>query len=349
MPSQRLKVGIDISNAIDLRPSGISQYICRLIQALQLLNELELTLYCRRSKNRIRPVQEVFPDHIIQWLDPWTRFKKLDLYHATDVRIPWIQKKPIVTTTHDLVNLNYTDHASPGFIRKKRKAYRKAARNSTLLITQTQVIANQICDRLSTPSDRIRIVPLAACVDPPSKTYERESFLLVVGGPSPRKGFDRLGPLWQQWKEQLNWQPEIYWVGSGSESQAQACFAKYPKLLQGKIKWLGHVSEPELMQLYSKAMGLLFLSTREGFGIPLLEAARYSLPIIAPISDVSKEVMGDSVFWYDDSLDISPFKSFLIEKNRSQLAEQAKQQQEKFSWAKTASSTLKVYQEAVSI
>ena len=41
---------------------------------------------------------------------------------------------------------------------------------------------------------------------------------------------------------------------------------------QSGVRWLGHVGEEELVELYRHATALVFPSRYEGFGLPMLEA-----------------------------------------------------------------------------
>ncbi|WP_178861475.1 glycosyltransferase [Thiomicrorhabdus cannonii] len=67
--------------------------------------------------------------------------------------------------------------------------------------------------------------------------------------------------------------------------------------------WLDNADDDLLQALYQHADALIFASYGEGFGLPLIEAAQYRLPIIARDLKVFREVAGASAFYFPDRKD----------------------------------------------
>jgi glycosyltransferase involved in cell wall biosynthesis len=65
------------------------------------------------------------------------------------------------------------------------------------------------------------------------------------------------------------------------------------------VHFLGFVSEPELHSIWCRAGALVFPSQHEGFGIPLLEAMHYGVPIITGETFSLREVVGDASYCVD--------------------------------------------------
>ena len=65
------------------------------------------------------------------------------------------------------------------------------------------------------------------------------------------------------------------------------------------VRTLGRVSDTELRALYESAIGLLFPSRYEGFGLPPLEAMACGCPVIAAAAGAVPEVCGDAALWFD--------------------------------------------------
>lgn len=61
-----------------------------------------------------------------------------------------------------------------------------------------------------------------------------------------------------------------------------------------RVHFRQHVPEAELAELYRSSHALLFLSTDEGFGLPLIEAMAHGTPVIASDIPVHAEVVGDA-------------------------------------------------------
>ena len=77
--------------------------------------------------------------------------------------------------------------------------------------------------------------------------------------------------------------------------------------LEDKVILAGYVSREEASVLYKNASVYIFPSLDEGFGIPILEALSFSLPVICSDIDVFKEVGGDCVQYFKvgDSVSLS--------------------------------------------
>ncbi len=77
--------------------------------------------------------------------------------------------------------------------------------------------------------------------------------------------------------------------------------------LKSKVILAGFVSMEEASVLYKNARIYVFPSFDEGFGIPILEALSFSLPVICSDIDVFKEVGGDCVEYFKvgDSVSLS--------------------------------------------
>ena len=77
--------------------------------------------------------------------------------------------------------------------------------------------------------------------------------------------------------------------------------------LENKVILAGYVSKEEASLLYKNARIYVFPSLDEGFGIPILEALSFSLPVICSDIDIFKEVGGDCVEYFKvgDSISLS--------------------------------------------
>jgi glycosyltransferase involved in cell wall biosynthesis len=60
-----------------------------------------------------------------------------------------------------------------------------------------------------------------------------------------------------------------------------------------------HISEEEMLQLYYRSDILAYVSTYEGFGVPVLEANAVGRPVLASAIEPIKSVAGDAAFFVD--------------------------------------------------
>lgn len=105
-----------------------------------------------------------------------------------------------------------------------------------------------------------------------------------------------------------------------------------------------NVPNSSLNKFYNEAFALLYPSSYEGFGIPILEAMKAGTPFIALNKSSIPEVAGDAGVLVDE-LDIKCFKDALkeISDNREAIVEKGFVQSKKFSWDSCFDQTVKVY------
>ena len=65
------------------------------------------------------------------------------------------------------------------------------------------------------------------------------------------------------------------------------------------IRFLGRLSYSEVVSRYARSDALLVLSSVESFCLPLVEAAKYRIPVIAPLLPYVRELLGDSFYDFD--------------------------------------------------
>ncbi|MBW3567994.1 MAG: glycosyltransferase family 4 protein, partial [Proteobacteria bacterium] len=65
-----------------------------------------------------------------------------------------------------------------------------------------------------------------------------------------------------------------------------------------RLFWLSDVSDEALLKLYAGSDALIMASRAEGFGLPLIEAARHGIRLIARDLPVFREVADDSAFYF---------------------------------------------------
>jgi mannosyltransferase len=111
-----------------------------------------------------------------------------------------------------------------------------------------------------------------------------------------------------------------------------------------RIHLFSNVSNEELNKIYNKAHILLYPSSYEGFGIPLLEAMKCGLPFIALNKSSLPEVAGVAGILVD-YLNIDCFKEAImkVELNRTHFVNLGLFQSTKYSWDKCYQETINLY------
>ncbi len=117
------------------------------------------------------------------------------------------------------------------------------------------------------------------------------------------------------------------------------------------IVYFGYVDMDMLNKLYTFARIFIFISYYEGFGLPILEAMKFGVPVITSNCSCLPEIAGDSaIICSPDNIDEialaikkldrdEQFRETLIKKGRDNL--------NRFSWDATARKTLEIIKKVV--
>ncbi len=140
--------------------------------------------------------------------------------------------------------------------------------------------------------------------------------------------------------------------GDGHGSQAVHEFIGREGLAS-RVTRLGYVSAGRLSVLYRAADLFLFPSLEEGFGLPVLEAMSYGLPVVTSRTSSLPEVGGDAALYVDpqDPSDIAAKVRQAAEDSslRERMIAQGLARAREFTWRRTAEMTLRVYEEALAL
>lgn len=114
-----------------------------------------------------------------------------------------------------------------------------------------------------------------------------------------------------------------------------------------RVFFAGRVSPAGLRALFERAIGLLFLSKFEGFGLPILEAMGLRCPVISSNICSMPEVVGSAGLLYgpDDVSGIAEGMGRVVSEPglRAKLVEEGLLQAAKFTWEKEAAETAALY------
>lgn len=73
---------------------------------------------------------------------------------------------------------------------------------------------------------------------------------------------------------------------------------QYHPELGRHLFWMDRISDEYLEKLYSKASCLIAASEGEGFGLPLIEAARHKIPLLIRDVPIFREIAGNHATYF---------------------------------------------------
>jgi FkbM family methyltransferase len=140
-----------------------------------------------------------------------------------------------------------------------------------------------------------------------SPLKKRETFLMV-GTIEPRKGhaqvLEAFELLWEEGSDAV-----LLFVGkAGWNTEMLITRIKNHPQRNKKLFWLQNASDSELIESYKSSTCYIMASYAEGFGLPIIEAAHYNVPIIARDISVFHEVAGEHAFYFKDDKKASTLK-----------------------------------------
>ncbi|MFM0608136.1 glycosyltransferase family 1 protein [Paraburkholderia sediminicola] len=149
---------------------------------------------------------------------------------------------------------------------------------------------------------RPRTGPLPAGPPAHSSAYRqvlRERAVMMVGTLEPRKGhalvLDAFEILWANGSDAtLVIAGKIGWHVESLVNRLRA-HQQWGK----RLIWLNDATDDDLSDMYSSFAGLIFASEAEGFGLPLIEAAHFGLPILARDIPVFREVAAEHATYFN--------------------------------------------------
>lgn len=122
---------------------------------------------------------------------------------------------------------------------------------------------------------------------------------LVVGTVEPRKGLSQtLAAFEWLWSEGRDVNLLVVgkqgWMVDEVAQRMHDCAAS-----NNRFRWLQGISDEYLQMIYQRSDCLIAPSEGEGFGLPLIEAARHGLPLVARDLPVFREVAGEGAMYFD--------------------------------------------------
>ncbi len=173
---------------------------------------------------------------------------------------------------------------------------------------------------------------------PPQLPFDAKHYVVFIGRRDSYKNFDLTVRSLSD--SDLN----LLIVGSQLNAQEKQMVERY--LPCQRYKCLSHVSDEQLNMYYNYAAALVYLSSYEGFGLPVLEAQRAGCPVIALNASSVPEVIGNTQLMVE-KCDEREVRDKLRLLSNSELMRQEQEQGfanvQRFSWEHTAERYWELY------
>ncbi|EMG6583420.1 glycosyltransferase family 4 protein [Providencia rettgeri] len=317
---------------------GVSVYFNEIISRAKLLEKSVLLCDSNSIPDEFSDISVKFTSRFLE------RYRDVKcnidgIFHSSYYRLPYNRKLKVITTVHDFTYEKYVSGPAK-WVHTWQK--NRAIKNSDLVICVSQNTANDLMQYCPIDSSKIRVIHngvSSSYFSIPELQSSNSNNVIFVGA---RNGYKNFGYAIKSIAHipHLN----LHIVGGGILNKNEKQLLD--KYLPNRYKWLGRLSDQELNIAYNSAYALLYPSSYEGFGIPILEAMRAGCPVIAVNISSIPEVAGDAAILVN-SPSIDSFVEALknIPLLREELIQKGFNQVNKFSWERCFEETLSVYNE----
>ncbi len=339
-----MRIALDATYAVGAELSGIGVFSRALIEALAEALSADMLLLAFRPHRFLRSFAwRVPPNARRRLLLENVRVGGAELFHGLNQRLPAARYRRTVSTFHDLFVLT-GEYSTPEFRARFARQARDAARRSDMIVAVSRFTAGQVRDLLGVEESRIRVVPHGVRL-PDRAPGPRRPIVLHVGAIQARKNLVRLVRAFRalppEWRLVL--------AGGRGYGAGEVFEAIAASPARERIETPGYVNRAELERLYATAGLLAFPSLDEGFGIPVLEAMAWGLPVLASNRAALPEVGGDAAV-YVDPLEEEQLAEELKRlasdvELRQRLARRGRERAARFRWEDSARAVAAVYRE----
>jgi glycosyltransferase involved in cell wall biosynthesis len=360
-----MKIGINLTDLIPGKIGGMETYMRSLIHYFPLISPKDkfyivgysdilkdikeknvLKISMERCSSREKQSELLKQTIIKNKFDVW--FSPLLILDPLDCPIP------SAFTIPDMQHEYFPDFFDAGTLNWRKKYFQASANKANIIFTLSENSRNDIARFLEVSPEKIKAIHL----DSPSwfnenrqikaktvnKKFGGSKYLFYPANTWPHKNHLRLLEAFDRIKDQIK---EINLLFSGYPHQADKIIHDYINKhhLKERVHFLGYVKKEEIPLIYHNALGLIFPSLFEGFGIPIIEAFRSGCPVLCANNSSIPEVAGDAVIYFD-GLSVKEISNsimkFVSDSNlRKQLIRNGYERSKKFSYKETAKQTLK--------
>lgn len=267
---------------------------------------------------------------------------------------------------HDAFFWEYPAHYNKYWLLFFRNVGLAAAKKSAYVVTPTQYASNQLAKYTGINPNKIQVIgeapkTIATLISQNETTaivnqILNLDYILHVGTLEKRKNLVVLIQAFKIVRENGFPNLKLVLVGKASnkitlDDSSAIEDAIMQQQLTNEVILTDYLGDAEVQQLYQKAKLYVFPSINEGFGIPVLEAFKYQVPIVIANNTCLPEVAGQGAKSFNpfSVQDMANAISILLkdEALRQTYIEKGNAQLQNFSWDKTAGALMQLFKKAV--
>ena len=319
MKKHRPKVVVDVFY-LYVAQTGIKTYIVTLCDEILKKNNSEFEFIISPNYQKVKQNQ-FFRGKTAKWKNILFQllyfFRKqvvlpiLSYYHqasivfSPDILSPIFAKGKKVSVVHDTCFWDTPEHYQPLWLKYYLYFLEKGLQKNGEIITITHFSKTRLHQLPPFKSIPIQVVYQASGLSESLalsdlKSTTQAAYFLHVGVLEKRKNLSLLIQAFDKLTKMEGYESHrLVLVGQRGPRETLDDYDHLVELvttlgLTEKVDFTGYVSQEQLAAYFQHALGYVFPSTNEGFGLPVLEAFSFGLPVIISRQGALMEVAGDA-------------------------------------------------------
>lgn len=371
-----MRIGIEAQRLFRKEKHGMDYVVLNELRQLQLIdNDNEYYVFikpgedqCLKSTTNMHIVELNCPTYFLweQWALPRAaKKKKVELLHCTSNTAPLWCSVPLLLTLHDVIFMERQNN-SASFYQRLGNLYRRlivphVVQKCTQIITVSNYEKNNIANTLQIPKERITVLHngydnIFKRLDKKNDIYKKyiddPDYFFILGNTDGRKNIERMLMAYASYLDHSVIRKRLLITSLSNDYINQIIERNNIGNVRDHIVLTGYVPIEDLPYLYNSAFTFLFVSIREGFGIPILESMACGTPVITSNTSSMPEVAGEQAIMVNPEVinEIAQMM-LLLEKDDTLYCQQQEyglRHATAFSWKETTINLLNIYQKIIS-
>jgi glycosyltransferase involved in cell wall biosynthesis len=366
-----MRVGCNLLWLVPGRVGGTEMATVALLREISAHgpDDVELTLYALEAFGEMYPdVVAAFPSRLapltgqfrplrVAFENTWLARQshgEVDIVHHMGGVLPVLRGAPGVVTLHDLQPFDMPENFQPAKRAYLQRLIPRSVRDAVAVIAPTDFVRQGILERFDVAPDRVLIAPWG--VDPTRTNVSVAQVQARYG--LPRRWFVFPSFTWNHKNHPLLLRAfaavaarehDIMLVLTGGQGPAeQTVVEEIERLgLRGRVRRTGLIPRRDVLAIVRGAVAMVFPSTYEGFGLPVLEGMSLGTPVLASDAAALPEVVGAGgrlVPVHDADAWVDAMTLMLHDgEERQRLTEAGHARVAEFTWQRTARDTIAAY------
>ena len=356
-----MNIGVD-GRKLEKNKTGIGNYLDNIFRNLiNIDNHNQYFLFVNNREGVIYDAENV---HIIEVANPrfikneklaslvWLNIslikeikrKKIDIFWGPNFLKPiFFPKKKSIITIHDLAFIENKDQHSKIHSLYLKILLKLNINKQIKILTVSEYSKSDILKIYDVPKENVYITYCA--IDNESNGNKSavklpDEYMLFVGTLEKRKNLNVIFESLHYTKTNGGKILPLVVVGAKGNGLFEVKQRIKDLSIENDIVFTGYVTDEELNYIYSNAKLFIFPSFYEGFGIPLLEAMKFKVPIISSNRTSLPEVAANAAEYFspDSPSELSEKINLLMENTarKNELVNSGIERINDFSWKKSA-------------